>query len=659
MSCHAHHGIPKLHLWPIYSTTHCNVPSKTCTFSYIIVLSCVQVLEELPSNLIPLVLGATPKTLMFLLPLLPQHLHMEALLAVHPTITTHGTMTLVQRDEPTENDSVLWALLPKVTSLKHITLDNVSGSAGLGNLAPHLARLSGITYLSLRECDSHPDDYASFGSALGGLTGLQHLSLAGMHLSQAGAQIIAPHLVHLTRLTHLDVSSNQMGVLAAIVLAVSLPALASLKELILQDNHMLDDGFEAIVLQLSALPDLELLNVQNCAIGVDGMNKLASQLHALTSLKNLLLVGSDCRGFDPLYIGQCLTSLVDLQCLDLRGLLIGARGIRALLQPLSDPHPLRQLQFVACSQNDEGAAEVAQHLPKFIHLEHLNVMFNRLTTEGSKLLAPSLEKLTALTNIYFGSNHMSANSAAVLTHHIAHLPRLKHLTLCNVSHKVGSIAVLAEYLSALTALQYLDLGDHMMPTIGDVLAAMPFLAGLAYLQHLNLCNTHIGATEAALVAQHITALVNLTHLDLHGNPLESEGLQSLVPALCQLTALQVLDLSSCGITGDAEGATAFCSCLSRLKRLTSLVLTGNSLADTGAAVLSQHLSHLSRLEALFLTRNSIHLEGIRALVPEANQLTSLTWLDLRGNHVGAHYVHEHAPHLCLNFIHYESSIVCY
>lgn len=630
----------------------------------------LQVLEQLPLNLQTLVLAAAPKTLFHLLPNIPPSLHMEALRAVHPSIASNASLELFHRDTASQDDEMLWTLLPQLACLKRLQLRNTSGNIDLNLLSRNLSKLTSLTYLSLQcwafQREVLPEFFTVLTTALGCIKSVQHLSLAGMHNTGYAMQVLAPQLMNLTGLTHLDISRNGLAGNDFITLAVTLTTFKSLRQLVLDNTYMQYGGLESIAPRFSALSSLQMLSLKSCNIGRAGGEALASHLHHLRALQTLLLGD----GRDPMKIvqadgmfsildaytlGSGISTLAHLQQLDLSGHQFRAHDIKVLLQPLSDHHPLKHLQLERNSLADKGAAELAVHLPKLIHLEHLNVSDNGISADGMSALAPSLGRLTALTYFAVRFNHIGDEGVAVLASHITRLSGLKHLGLHDAVHEycVGCVTHLTHCLPSLACLEHLDIGpgiiNNAWPEADNVQPFAPLLTGLTSLKHLSLSNTGLRCDGAELIAQHLTALCGLSLLDLCDNPFELKGMQALAPALCHLTALQSLKLAWCGLTGE-EGAKAVCSCLPSLSGLRCLNLEYNRLGDEGAVVLAEHLSHLSGLEVLLLQKTGLGMAGFEALVSQAVQLTALTRLHVPGN--GLDHVQDQAAHLYHAFVRY-------
>lgn len=612
-------------------------PSLLCT--NIEINLAIQVLDELPSSLLASVLAAVPKTLFNLLRPLPPHLHMDALHAVHPTISTQGFLNIIHRDTAAASDELLWALLPRVNHLKHLRLKFVSCTIEALPLERHLSQLSSLTQLWLESCQPTPRALTALLPAVGCLTGLQRLSVSGICLSPVkDANLVEQlHLAHLTNLKHLQLSRNCMTHQDFTPMTASLTALTALRELLLEHNFFSKPGMEALVSCFGALSRLQVLSFNDSQF--QGRAVLAENLRQLSSLHSLLMGGSRNQHnsrrvpwMDIYALTACIPSFTGLHTLDLTGQRIDCKGISAFLHSLADPHPLRILQMEDNCLEDAGAAELAKHLPKLIHLEHLDVSMNDIMAQGMAALAPSIERLTSLKILKLNLNRLGAAGVAVMARHIAHLPSLQHLELQRVSHPLrhSCVADLGQFLPCMTRLSHLNLCHSAVSTLEDTRTVIASLQGLVCLRYLSISQNYLGLEAAELLAQSVTNLTRLSFLNLSGTSLKNEGMKALATSLCKIAGLQTLVLSFCSLEG-TEVAEAVVPCFPILKCLRCLHLNLNSFGDEGAVLLSEHLHHLTALELLSLANNGILSAGCRAVASEALQLTSLTELVLSGN----------------------------
>ena len=185
-----------------------------------------------------------------------------------------------------------------------------------------------------------------------------------------------------------------------------------------------------------------------------------------------------------------------------------------------------------------------------------------------------------LERLDVSDNNLSDTAAA---HLAATLPACRRLCALNVSdNKMASMSArhLSEAMTCCTALTCLNLGGN------DVRAGASDLAG---------------------------ALAGgpLQRLDLRGNNLWDQGVDSLSQALPAFGALQTLNLrgNKMGVWGAASLARVMPQCL----QLRHVDLGGNWLGDEGAVRIAESLGRCGKLEFVGLTWNNIRREGRRSL----------------------------------------------
>ena len=136
----------------------------------------MQVLMNMPENLLVTVLRSSMMTLLKQLNRLPSGLHMAALNASHPSIAAEHSLRL----------EIMKGVLRK-------------------------------------------QDAEALGRIFARLSSLQHPDLHGNSLGTEGAIALGPHLAGLLSLQHLDIGSNDIGYLGARALGLHLANLSSLR----------------------------------------------------------------------------------------------------------------------------------------------------------------------------------------------------------------------------------------------------------------------------------------------------------------------------------------------------------------------------------------------------------------------------------------------
>lgn len=146
----------------------------------------------------------------------------------------------------------------------------------------------------------------------------------------------------------------------------------------------------------------------------------------------------------------------------------------------------------------------------------------------------------------------------------------------------------------------LDLSDEMVsrdspgPPVG--------LESMAYLKTLSLARSDGASGDPQRLSEALSKLVNLTHLNLHSNMLQSAACAPLATALKCMPSLAHLDLSSNVL--QLQGLETLAPAISDLKEITHLSLAENSIV-AGTTSLRTILASLPKLNVLALDHNAI------------------------------------------------------
>ena len=224
---------------------------------------------------------------------------------------------------------------------------------------------------------------------------------------------------------------------------------------------------------------------------------------------------------------------------------------------------------------------------------------------------------------------------------------------------------LAKCLGDLVGLRHLDLGGKN--NIGGdgcrVLAAK--FASIPSLEELLLPNNHMGETGGDFLSRSLHDMTALQVLDLTSNPIVSigkNGSQGLGEALGSLSSLHTLRLANTSLVGErlnalllrgfmakvpasggqllrlsmqrngfhTEGCAALAKVLPCLPQLQELDVSDNDISPEGMKVLTPALMHMP-LRDLKVAENDLGPEGARLLANVLSSLPELSYLDLTDN----------------------------
>ena len=185
---------------------------------------------------------------------------------------------------------------------------------------------------------------------------------------------------------------------------------------------------------------------------------------------------------------------------------------------------------------------------------------------------------------------------------------IERLDLSDNNLSDAAAAHLAATLPACRRLCALDVSDNKMASMSAQLLA----EGMTRCSALTCLN--LGGNDVRTGASDLAGALAggpLQRLDLRGNNLWDQGVDSLSLALPAFAALHTLNLrgNKVGVWGAASLARVMPQCL----QLRHVDLGGNWLGDEGAVRIAQSLGKCGQLEFVGLTWNNIRRDGRRTL----------------------------------------------
>ena len=137
------------------------------------------------------------------------------------------------------------------------------------------------------------------------------------------------------------------------------------------------------------------------------------------------------------------------------------------------------------------------------------------------------------------------------------------------------------------------------------------------LQNQDLCNI-------------VTVSKLLQHVILSGNSISNKGAKILADGISDMTKLQHLELERCNLHED--GLISICNAINN-RKLQTLTLNHNIITDKVANELAQIISRNSCIEVLHLSRCSLQYNGIKAILLELAKLKCLKVFDVSHNKI--------------------------
>jgi len=318
--------------------------------------------------------------------------------------------------------------------------------------------------------------------------------------------------------------------------------------------------------------------------------------------------------------------------LDLSKNNIGPKGTEIISQKFAEFNNL-QLTHLNLSDNgikSEGVISLSRFINHCINLKELDLSCNHIQKEAAERLASAFTECTKLTNLNLSYNRLETKGTQIVINAIRKFSTLTHLNLCN--NLCNNFCIDFEGEDSLRKLTHLNLSGNYIGSEGAKMLSR-MLANNEVLTYLNLYANNIGTEGTESLTRAI--LFNLTHLDLSLNNIRSEGATSLAEMLkqCDKPLLSHLNLATNRL--GSKGAIKLVSELEKCPSLTYLNFSGIQLGLEGAKGLSRMFSQNNPiLSYLNLSYNKIGPKGAASIAKMISNCTLLKHLHLKSNGFG-------------------------
>ncbi|XP_078381804.1 uncharacterized protein LOC144664463 isoform X9 [Oculina patagonica] len=355
-------------------------------------------------------------------------------------------------------------------------------------------------------------------------------------------------LLHSNRtLTHLSVQYGMVFDPGAVALACVLQLNCTLTHLNLHFSWIQDKGATALAQALLSNCTLTHLSLPKNWITDLGAEAFATALQFNYRLKFLNLSGNQIGNRGVMALAKGLESNITLTCLNLHGQYERRKAFDVPRKLISE----------------SGASSLAKALQTNCTLTYLDLQENAIGDSGATALGKALQSNHWLTHLYLKGNEIDDRGAKALA----------------------------------KALQPGAIFTQSNPD------------QQTYAEDSGVAEVHFSRVKA--IQSDGTCSTQLTHLDLSGNKISSEGATALADALQSNRVLERLDLSSNKI--DCSGAAALAKALRPNRILTHLDLKSNDIGDLGALEFAETLEYNFTLAVLNLTSNPIGEVGVENL----------------------------------------------
>ncbi|CEG43743.1 Ran GTPase-activating protein [Plasmopara halstedii] len=281
-----------------------------------------------------------------------------------------------------------------------------------------------------------------------------------------------------------------------------------------------------------------------------------------------------------------LSAIKTLTRIDLSDNALGEKGVRACFGLLLNQEQLQHIYF--CNNGISAAAA--------------NVIAQEV------LLFRGQDTPTKLETFHFYNNMSGDGGAIALAKLLPMSPALKDLRFSATRAQREGSLTFAQALNSLQKLEKLDLSDNTFKTSGGKAIAAA-VKNMPNLREINLRDAAIEDDGLVAIVEAMVeagAVDTLAELDVSGNDLTADSMQSLGQLLCVSTALRVLQMEE------------------------------NEIGSKGAKVIAKAITTGSPLlERIVANVNEIGASGALALVKAVVEKKAFVKLDMDGNQISA------------------------
>ncbi|XP_071804822.1 leucine-rich repeat-containing protein 31-like [Asterias amurensis] len=160
----------------------------------------------------------------------------------------------------------------------------------------------------------------------------------------------------------------------------------------------------------------------------------------------------------------------------------------------------------------------ALHLKGMRHLEAVNLDYCKLIDEDVQPIAVALSDIQTQVHLNLGGNQALGGCASLWALHLKRMNHLKELILAGCNLTDADMEPIAESVSDMPNLIHLDLTDN--DALGSCASLWAlYLKRMNHLKELILARCNLTDADMEPIAESVSDMPNLIHLDLSLNPL--------------------------------------------------------------------------------------------------------------------------------------------
>ncbi|XP_038044221.1 protein NLRC5-like [Patiria miniata] len=410
-------------------------------------------------------------------------------------------------------------------------------------------------------------------------------------------------------------------------IAESVSEMPGMAELDLSQNNLGGLG-ASWAPHMQVMKHLQKLSLKYCSLTGDDAKLLAISLSSLANFVMLDLSFNESLGGSAGMWAPYFDQMRSLQQLYLRQCALTSKDVKHIAVPLSNMANCMELHLSSNEQLSKHAVTWAPHVRSMQHLKILVLLGCNLNKQDLKHLAASFGDMPNLVDCSVKSAYLSGRFLVQ--------PTDTGISL-DLSQRSLTGKDLASILGAVSKRN--DLVEFMLSgndsLSGSAELWSPYLKQLKHLERLELHHCSLQRTDMEHIAAILKDMASLIKLDLSLNDTMGGLCKLWSPHLKQMKHLQMLDLSSCALTGDDIKHIASSMC--DIPNLTELKLSHNGPLGGTVSSWAASVQLLSHLETLDLDDCNIKRQKFKYIAASIGHMANLTNCSVRSNYMGSRF----------------------
>ena len=236
-----------------------------------------------------------------------------------------------------------------------------------------------------------------------------------------------------------------------------------------------------------------------------------------------------------------LSNMTNIQTLILDDCSLSVSDLKTIVLSLKDNTCLNELRLNGNTMLGGTASQWAPHIQHLKTLRTLSIGNCNIQPEDMEHITKIVRESKTECEVSFHGNEALGGTAEIWSRYLCHMIHIKELNLSDCSLVCNDIEHIANALSKMTNLTDLDLlGNSSLGGSANVWSR--YLCHMIHIKKLHLGYCSLVCNDIEHIANALSEMTNLTHLNLWGNSSLGGSANVWSRYLCRMKHLQVLDL---------------------------------------------------------------------------------------------------------------------